>query len=82
MTGGPEPTVPLGAVEPGTLVRDCERDQLAFVMCWQAGLVYLRAPRGGREWEQSPQHIRLATTQEQVSLRLALKNARSRGELL
>ena len=74
MTGQGLPTTP--AV--GEWVVDTRDDRTAFVKLVVDGRLYLRCPGGGIEWQAMPAHVRPATESEELSARVAERNAQSR----
>jgi hypothetical protein len=65
----------------GTLVRDQKRKRIGRVMAYQFGILYLRPPQGGQEWEAKPDDVRPADQHEKLSAGVAEANARSRWGL-
>lgn len=65
----------------GSVARDLTRDRVGEVMDVFNGRVYLRPLCGGREWEALTEHVRQLRAREELSVRLAAINARSRGDL-
>ncbi|MBZ4320607.1 hypothetical protein [Streptomyces huiliensis] len=51
----------------GAYVVDTRSAKLAQVMAQADGSVYVRPPRGGREWEAPAEALRLATRDERVA---------------
>ncbi|MCP9985866.1 MULTISPECIES: hypothetical protein [Streptomyces] len=62
----------------GDLVRDLRRDRNGVVMDTWGGRLYLRPLTGGREWSAPPQKVRRLTAREELSARLAVRNALAR----
>lgn len=48
----------------GAYVWDAEKQRVGEVMEEPLGAVYLRPPRGGKEWRAKPGNLRLATKEE------------------
>ncbi|MBC2877445.1 MULTISPECIES: hypothetical protein [Streptomyces] len=55
----------------GAYVVDTRSAKLAQVMAHAGHRVYVRPPRGGREWEAPVEALRLATRDEQAAAGLA-----------
>ena len=72
-----EPEEPPSAPEVGSLLRDTKRECPAVVMARWGGQLYLRDPKGGREWEQQLKNTRPLTAREELSVRLEIQNAQS-----
>ncbi|MGW0708270.1 hypothetical protein ACWD4G_20325 [Streptomyces sp. NPDC002643] len=64
----------------GDPVEDTDRKKIGEVMGFEGPYVQLRPLGGGREWDAEPDSIRPVSRQEALRARLAVANARSRGE--
>ncbi|MGI5338629.1 hypothetical protein ACQEVS_15080 [Streptomyces sp. CA-181903] len=60
----------------GAYVVDTRSAKLAQVMAQAGRRVYVRPPRGGREWEAPAEVLRLATRDEQAAAGLAARRPR------
>jgi hypothetical protein len=69
---------PEGVPPVGTWVRDIRRDCVAVVMAAVGTYVQLRPLSGGVEVDVKPAHIRPLTAREELSARLAVRNAATR----
>lgn len=75
--------VTMTAYEPnrGDIVEDTGHNRVGQVMAFEDGCVQLRPVGGGREWDAKPGDLRPASPAEGLSAKVAVANARSRGEL-
>ncbi|UFD97988.1 hypothetical protein PQC18_gp50 [Streptomyces phage Pablito] len=65
----------------GELAKDTGRDTVGVVMGHVGSYVQLRPINGGREWDAKPDRVRSLTAREELSARLAVRNAISEGAL-
>lgn len=72
MTSDPAPEV-------GRVARDTRRQQLGLVLAVKDGRVTLRDLATGPVWEAPLTDVRPVSAREELSLRLAATNARTRG---
>jgi hypothetical protein len=66
------------SAEPGALVKDTDKGLVGVVMGDVGGRVLLRPIQGGKEWEALPGAVQPLTPREELSARLAARNADSR----
>ncbi|MEV6316793.1 hypothetical protein [Streptomyces sp. NPDC051776] len=63
----------------GAIVKDTgERNGVGIVMGQEGPYVQLRPVSGGKEWDANPRDVRPLTAREELSVRLAERNERSR----
>ncbi|MEV6317346.1 hypothetical protein [Streptomyces sp. NPDC051776] len=70
----PGPPVP----EPGDYVKDTLRDRSAIVVLSTSRYVQLQPIAGGKPWDAKPDDVRRLTAREELSVRLAWRNAAHR----
>jgi hypothetical protein len=76
--GAQQPGQPEQGPKLGDLMWDKKRQRTGVFMGEQLGRVYLRDPAGGAEWEVRPADVRPVTAREELSARLAVRNAATR----
>ncbi|MCX4882195.1 hypothetical protein [Streptomyces sp. NBC_00847] len=65
----------------GELAKDSARDRIGVVMGAVGGRVQIRPIGGGTEWDAHPDNVVAPSPREELSTRLAIKNANSRDGL-
>ncbi|MCW2873570.1 MAG: hypothetical protein JWL99_4890 [Streptomyces oryziradicis] len=79
-SGGTPAEIPRGP-RVGALARDIGRDKVGVVMAILGDRIFLRPLGGGREWETAMDGVRALRPREELSVRLAVANARSRNPI-
>jgi hypothetical protein len=70
---------PPSAPEVGRVVRDVRDRRAGLVLAVEGRSVRLRSLANGRVWETHVRNVEPVSAREELSLRLAAANARSRG---
>ncbi|MFD6654479.1 hypothetical protein ACFWEB_04875 [Streptomyces parvus] len=65
----------------GELAKDTARGRIGVVMGEVGGRVQMRPIRGGAEWDALPDNVVTPSAREELSARLAIRNANSRAGL-
>jgi hypothetical protein len=65
----------------GELAKDTSSGRIGIVMGEVGARVQIRPVGGGVEWDVLPDNVVAPTAREELSVRLAIKNANSRGGL-
>ncbi|MEU6393188.1 hypothetical protein [Streptomyces sp. NPDC046939] len=78
MTDAADDALAAAVVTTGKVVHDTVRDRVGRVMGHEGPYIQLRPLAGGREWDATPDRIRVLTADELLSALLAVANARSR----
>ncbi|MEV0468934.1 hypothetical protein [Streptomyces prunicolor] len=65
----------------GELAKDTSRGRIGIVMGEVGARVQIRPVGGGIEWDALPDNVVAPTAREELSVRLAIKNANSRDGL-
>ncbi|WP_327404199.1 hypothetical protein OG194_31715 [Streptomyces sp. NBC_01288] len=65
----------------GELAKDTSRGRIGIVMGEVGTRVQIRPVGGGVEWDALPDNVVAPTAREELSVRLAIKNANSRDGL-
>lgn len=63
--------------EKGAFVVDLRRNQVGQVTGHEGPYIQLRPPKGGREWEASPDDVRPATEAERLTAKVQAANSGS-----
>ncbi|NEE42655.1 hypothetical protein G3M53_97125 [Streptomyces sp. SID7982] len=65
----------------GELAKDTARERIGVVLGEVGGRVQIRPIRGGTQWDAMPDNVVTPSEREELSARLAIRNANTRAGL-